>query len=141
MKNLFNYGIWLGAIASYALIFMDPTHKYVPYAKNIILIYEIFCWVLFVIMTFVTILFAVAKLKMAEMVKNGSSEQFKKALEEVKRKRLHHEILRYFHYLFIIFVGVFVGDISMTIILVLNSILYLIMVNLLRSILAEAANE
>jgi len=141
MKHLFNYGIWLGAIASYILIFIDPSHNYVPYAKNIILIYEIFSWVLFCILSLATLIFTFAKLRSSELIKTGTPDQFKKLLVEIQRKKLHQHIVQYVHYLFIIFVGVFIGDMSMTFILTINSILYLILVSLIKGVIAEAANE
>jgi hypothetical protein len=141
MKHLLNYGIWIGAIASYILIFMYPAHVYVPYAKKIILIYEIFCWVLFGILSLSTLIFTFAKLRSAELIKTGTPEQFKKLLVDIQRKKLHQHIVQYIHYIFIIFVGVFVGDMSMTFILTLNSILYIILTSLLKSVIAEAANE
>lgn len=139
MKHLFSYGIWLGAIASYILIFLEPNHAYIPYANNIITIYEVLCWVVFVIMAITCLLFALANNNKAEMTKNGTPEQFEKAFEFVKNPKLHHEISRYLHYLFIIFIGVFIGDISMTFVLTVNAILFITVKTLMKRLLEEAA--
>jgi len=141
MKNLFSYSIWLGAIASYLLLFFEPQHRFIPYVNNIILIYEIVAWVMFVILFGATLLFALGNANKEALEKNGSPEQFAKALEFIKKPKLHFEISRYIHYIFIIFIGVFVGDISMTAVLTLNAILFLAIKRLMRSIIEEAAHE
>jgi len=140
MKHVFSYGIWLGAILSYLLLFFEPTHTYVPYANNIITLYEVVCWVVFVILAITTLIFALGNANKAEMIKTGTPEQFAKALEFVKKPKLHHEISRYIHYVFIIFIGVFVGDLSMAFILTTNAILFIILKGLMKSLLKEAAN-
>jgi len=140
MKHLFSYGIWLGAIASYVLLFIDPAHPYITYANNMILIYEILCWIMFVILLFMTILFMIGNSNKDYIEKKGTPEQFKKALELVQKPKLHHEISRFFHYIFIIFVGVFVGDISMTLVLSMNAILFLAIKKLMKSMLEGAAH-
>lgn len=140
MKSLFSYVIWLGAIASYLLIFLEPNHVYIPYANNIITIYEIFCWVVFVIMAMTCLLFALADNNKAEMTKKGTPEQFEKAFEFVKNPKPHHEISRYLHYFFITFIGVFIGDVSMTFVLTVNAVLYITVKTLMKRLLEEAAH-
>jgi len=141
MKHLFSYGIWLGAIASYTLIFLEPNHAYIPYANNIVTFYEVFCWVILIILSITSLLFALGVANKAEMTKNGTPEQFAKALESIKNPKLHHEISRYIHYIFIIFIGVFIGDLSMTFVLTVNAILFITIKILMRSLLKEAASE
>jgi len=141
MKHVFSYGIWLGAIAGYLLLFFYPSHSYIPYANNMILIYEIICWVMFVILFFATILFTIGKSNKDMIEKKGTPEQFKKAMEYVNKPKLHHEISRYLHYVFIIFIGVFVGDMSMALVLTMNAILFLTIKKLMKSILEEASRE
>lgn len=140
MKHVFSYGIWLGAITSYILIFLDPKSPYIPYANNMITIYEIFCWILFVILLLATLIFYLGKANQANIEKKGTPEQFSKALELIRKPKLHHEISRFLHYVFIIFIGVFIGDISMTFVLTVNAILFLILKSLMKSLLEEAAH-
>jgi len=140
MKHVFSYGLWLGAILSYTLIFLDPQNNWVPYANGVILFYEIFCWIAFVIIGVSNLLFLLAKANAVNIVKQGTSSQFAKALEMINKPKLHYEISRYLHYIFIVFVGVFIGDVSMTIILTLNAILFLNLRGLMKSLLKEAAN-
>jgi len=140
MKHLFSYGIWLGAIASYILLFMEPKHAYIPYANNMILIYEIVCWIMFVILFFATLLFAIGNANKTEVSKKGTPEQFDKVLEMINKPKLHHEFSRFLHYIFIIFIGVFVGDVSMTVVLTMNAILFIMMKKLIKSLVEEAAN-
>jgi len=141
MKHLFSYGIWLGAIAGYVLMFVEPNHPYMPYANNMVLIYEIICWIMFALLSFTSILFAIGNANKSFVEKKGTPEQFEKALEFVKKPKLHYEISRYLHYIFIIFIGVFIGDISMTIVLTMNAILFLTIKRLMKSILEEASHE
>ena len=141
MKYIFSYGLWMAAIASYVLLFTRPTHIYISYANNIITIYEMIAWLLFVIFSVVLLILGLAKLSGKDIRATGSSADFTKALEKISVEKLHMLFLRYVHYAFIIFVGVFVGDISMTLILTLNSILLLLFRKLLKSLLKELSYE
>ena len=98
MKHVFSYGIWLGAIASYLLVFFEPSHAYIPYANNMITLYKIVCWITFFILVVCTLLFAIGKSNKENIEKYGTTEQFSKSLERAKKPKLHLEISRYIHY-------------------------------------------
>ena len=38
MNRLFIYGIWLGAVVSSILIFLEPNHACIPYIDNILIL-------------------------------------------------------------------------------------------------------
>jgi len=142
MKYLLSYGIWLGAIWSYLLIFFEPNHVYIPYAENIITVYEALCWVMFSILSVFTTIVMVGHSCTGGLEVEGKPAAFEKALGKIIlfNKGFIRLFLKYVHYLFILGIGVFVGDVSMTLVLTLNSILQVILMHFLKKILEEASN-
>ena len=141
MKHLFSYGVWLAAIASFVLLFIEPNHPYVSYANNVISIYEIFSWVVCFLLAISTLLFGIAQFNKKGITKTGTPEQFKSLIESMKQEKIHQVIVRYLHYLFILFIGVFVGDMSVTFVLTVNALLFVLMKKFIRNLLKEAAAD
>jgi len=139
MKYLFSYGLWVAAILGYVLIFTEPNHIYRPYADNAIVIYEILCWVVFCIAGLATLILSIAKVNSSDLEKKGSVDGFKKAAENIKMNKPYQILLKYIHYAFIIFVGFFVGDMSMAFVLTMNAMLMLMLKNIMQKIIEEAA--
>lgn len=138
MKFVLSYGIWLGAITSYLLLFFMPGHRYTPYANNIIGIYEIVCWFLFAMMLIFNVFILLGKVHKKEIIKDFGEDKQKILFNLVNKKKYYQILIDYIHYAFIAFVAIFVGDKSMTSILVLNFINYYFIKKNIKSFLAES---
>jgi len=146
MKYIISYGLWLAAIASYILLFKEPNSPYIAYANNAITIYEVVCWVVFVIAGVSTLLLSIVSHNpsLLEVKSEGKEEDLRnslqKALDGLNKEKWFQRFLRYVHYVFIVFVGFFVGDISMTFVLTANAIFLIMLKSNMTKILKEAVN-
>ncbi len=141
MKHLFSYGIWLAAIASYMLIFFKPENSYIPYANNIIFIYEVFAWIIFFLFLIFNIFFLFGKVNVSKKTLDDLSDgKALKALKEFNKRKFLTLITQGVHICFIVFIGVFVGDMSMTLILSLNLLQTLFLKNSVKNFLEEVSH-
>lgn len=141
MKHILSYGIWAAAVVSYILLFFMPGHKYAPYANNIILIYEILCWFVFFFLLIFNIFFLIGKVSYkSDIMEKLEDDKIKKAIESLRATNSYLRLTEFVHYMFIVFVGVFVGDMSMTTILVLNAVLFSLLKIQMKSLLESISN-
>lgn len=143
MKYILSYGIWFAAVASYALLFFMPDNRFIPYANRTILIYEIFCWFMFFLLSLFNVFFIFGKVSVISKkgyLDKSKKDELIKAMQSLSKK-WYQILFEYLHYVFIIFIGVFIGDISMTIILILNAVQFIFLKKHMVSFIKRLSNE
>ena len=141
MKVLFSYSIWFAVIASSVTLFFYPNSPYITYANNMLVIYEIISWATFLILALLAALVVFGSVSgVAFASKEINGEKFIKAFNILSKEKRHYLISRYLHYVLIIFIGVFLGDISLTIVLTFNAFLYQVIKKYILKIFKEQAN-
>jgi len=122
MIRTFSEILWLMSILSYTLIFFYPDHEYIPYANNVVLLYAIHCWLLFIVLCFSILVYSSDWVK-KEIVAEMTSKEITDHLNKLENPNFKSKFMDTLYIIFLIFVGVFVTDYNVALVVFLNMIL------------------
>ena len=122
---IFSHLLWLAAIASCIVLFNYQGSPYLQYANNYLKIYLVFNWLILVLSVLINIFF-LALLNSDLKLKEGSiitEETFNRLEESIKKDSSFFTLTkRYLNYVFIVFVGVFLGKMGLFTAMLLNTV-------------------